>query len=79
MRRQKGWSDIFMLGGQARRITLHLPTWIYLHNFFDLFGLSGSDLAPQRQRNWWVSVILDGLSVFWPAAIMWVIINWTIL
>jgi ethanolamine phosphate phosphodiesterase len=79
MKRQKGWSYTFMLGGQARRITLRLPTWTSLHNLFDLFGLSGSDLVPRRRRNSWMLVILDGLSVFWPAAIVWVIINWTIL
>ena len=79
MRRQKGWSYTFMLGGQGRRITLRLPTWTSLHNLFDLFALSGSDLVPRRRRGRWMSVFLDGLSVFWPAAIVWVIINWTIL
>jgi hypothetical protein len=79
VRKQNRWSYTFMLGGRARRITLRLPTWTAVHNLVDLFGLSGSDLIPRRRRDRWTSVIQDALSVFWPAAIVWVIINWTIL
>jgi hypothetical protein len=78
-KRRIGWSYTFMLGGRVRRISLHLPTWTSVHNFVDFFGLSGSDLVPRRRKDRWTSVILDGLSVFWPAAIVWGIINWTIL
>jgi len=79
LRKRIGWSHTFMLGGRVRRISLQLPTWTSVHNFVDFFGLSGSDPVPQRRKDRWMSVILDGLSVFWPAAIVWVIINWTIL
>jgi len=79
-RRQKWfWSYTFTLKGRVRRITLRSPSWTSVYNFFDLFGLSGSDSFPGRRRDRWVSIILDILSVFWPAAIVWVIINWTIL
>ena len=79
VRRHNGWSYTFMLGGRARRIVLRLPTWNAVQNLVDLFGLSGSDFVPGRRRDRWMSVILDGLSVFWPAAIVWMIINWTLL
>ena len=79
VRRHTGWSYTFMLQGRPRRITLRLPTWTALHNCIDLLALSGSDLAPRRRKDRWITVILDTLSVFWPAAIVWVIINWTIL
>ena len=79
VRRPKDWSYTFMFKGRPRRITFRLPTWTALHNFFDLFALSGSGLVPRRRRDRWTTVILDALSVFWPAAIVWVIINWTIL
>ena len=79
LRRRKGWSYTFMFRGRPRRITLRLPTWTALNNFFDLFALSGSDLVPRRRKDRWMAVILDALSVFWPAAVVWVIINWTIL
>lgn len=76
------WTYTFMLGGRARRITLRLPSWTSLNNFFDLFGLSRPDplgIFPRRQKDRWMSVILDALNVFWPAATLWVIINWTML
>ncbi|KAF8806470.1 hypothetical protein BYT27DRAFT_7191027 [Phlegmacium glaucopus] len=83
LRRQKwSWSYTFTFKGRARRITLRLPSWTSVYNFFDLFGLSGSDsmgISPRRRRDRWMSVILDALSVLWPAVIVWVIINWTIL
>ena len=80
VKRRKGWSYTFVFKGRPRRITFHLPTWTALHNCFDLFALSGSDLvSPRRRRDRYITVILDALSVFWPAAIVWVIINWTIL
>ena len=79
VKRRKAWSYTFMFRGRLRRITFHLPTWTAMHNCFDLFALNGSDLVPRRRRDRWMTVILDVLSVFWPAVIVWVIINWTIL
>ena len=81
VKKQKwSWSYTFMLGGRTRRITLRTPSWSSVHNFFDLFGFGGSDpISPRRRRDRWMSVILDAFSVFWPAVIVWVIINWTIL
>lgn len=83
VRKQKwSWSYTSMLGGRTRRITFRLPSWASVHNFFDLFGLSGSDpvgISPRRRRHRWMSVTVDTLSVFWPAVIVWVIINWTLL
>jgi hypothetical protein len=79
-RSHKGWSYTFMYKGRPRRITFRLPTWTGLNNCVDLFELSGSSgLVPRRRRDRWMTVILDALSVFWPAGIVWVIINWTIL
>ena len=79
-RHKKVWSYTFVYKGRPRRITLRFPTWTAVHNCFDLFELSGSSgLVPRRRRDRWITVILDALSVFWPAAIVWLIINWTIL
>ena len=75
------WSYTFMFKGRMRRITLRLPSWTSVHDFFDFFEL-GSDpvgILPRRRRDRWMSVLLDALGVFWPAVIVWVIINWTIL
>ena len=79
VRRRKGWSYTFMYKGQPRRITVSLPTWTAFQNCFDLFAMSGSEFVPRKRRDRWMTVIMDTLSVFWPAAIVWVIINWTIL
>ena len=80
VRGHRGWSYTFMYKGRPRRITFRLPTWTALHDCFDLLELSGSSsLVPRRRKDRWTSVAVDVLSVFWPAAIVWVIINWTIL
>lgn len=76
------WSYTFVFRGRTRRITLRLPTWTSVHNFCDLFEWPGSNtvrIFPRRRRDRWMSVMLDALSIFWPATIVWVIINWTVL
>lgn len=76
------WSYTFVFRGRRRRISVGIPSWNALHNLLDLFGLgslSESHLGSRRHRLGVVmSVLLDTLSVFWPAMITWCIINWTI-
>ena len=80
VRKPRSWSYTFMFRGRPRKIIFRLPTWTAMYNCLDLLSLDGSSsLAPRRRRDRWLRVILDALSVFWPAAIVWVIINLTIL
>ncbi|KAF8161232.1 hypothetical protein B0H34DRAFT_796052 [Crassisporium funariophilum] len=78
------WSYSFALMGRRRRVTLRLPSWNSLHNLIDLFGFGGPrevgiNIVGRRRRDGWIVILLDTLSVFWPAVVVWVIINWTIL
>ncbi|KDR75748.1 hypothetical protein GALMADRAFT_248420 [Galerina marginata CBS 339.88] len=78
-RRGWSWSYAFVLRGRRRRISVGLPSWASIYNLLDLLGLSTEQSLAVRKRRGVRGVLLDTLSVFWPAAVVWLIINWTIL
>ena len=79
-RRGWSWSYTFVFRGRRRRLHLALPSWTALHNLLDLIGVSAEPRlgGPRTHRRGLNGLLLDTLSVFWPAAIAWFIINWTI-
>lgn len=58
-----------------------IPSWKSLRNLLDLFGFGAESTAfvPRRRRGGLKEIPMDALSIFWPAIIVWLIINWTIL
>ncbi|KAH9485010.1 hypothetical protein JR316_0001914 [Psilocybe cubensis] len=80
-KRKYHWSYTFVFKGRRRRISIGLPSWNSLHNFLDFFGFENlSNFGTGTHRGSGVAAVLvDILSVFWPAVVTWLIINWTIL
>ncbi|KAF8897093.1 hypothetical protein CPB84DRAFT_1781548 [Gymnopilus junonius] len=79
-RRGWSWSYTFVFRGRRRRMAVTLPSWTALHNLLDLIGLSTEPRlsGSRKRRGGLMGVLMDAISVFWPAAIAWFIINWTI-
>ncbi|PPQ93724.1 hypothetical protein CVT25_013063 [Psilocybe cyanescens] len=74
------WSYTFVFRGRRRRVAVGFPSWSSLHNFLDLLGFSNfSSLGTGRRGTGLPVFFMDTLSVFWPAVVTWLIINWTIL
>ena len=73
------WSYTFVYRGTRRRVSVGLPSWNSLRNLLDLFGFGAESAVPRRRRGGLKEIPMDALSIFWPAIIVWLIINWTIL
>lgn len=75
------WSYTFVYRGRRRRLYVGIPSWKSLRNLLDLFGFGAESTAfvPRRRRGGLKEIPMDALSIFWPAIIVWLIINWTIL
>lgn len=73
------WSYTFVYRGRRRRVSVGLPSWNSLRNLLDLFGFGAESAGPKRRRGGLKEMPMDALSIFWPAIIVWLIINWTIL
>jgi hypothetical protein len=75
------WSYTFVFQGRRRKVSVGLPSWNSLRNLVDLcgFGAGSNPVALKRRRGGLREMPMDILSVFWPAIIVWLIINWTIL
>lgn len=71
------WSYTFVLRGRRRSISLSVPAWSSLVNLLDFLGFSKETSFGGRRRQ--RSVPGAVLSVLWPAIVVWIIINWTIL
>lgn len=75
------WSYTFVYQGRRRRVSVGLPSWNSLRNLLDLFGFGAEStvFVPKRRRGGLKEMPMDALSIFWPAIIVWLIINITIL
>ncbi|KAF8967862.1 hypothetical protein BDZ97DRAFT_1801621 [Flammula alnicola] len=80
-KRAWSWSYTFVLKGRRRRLSLAVPSWTSLRNLWDFFGFGSEPSLRVRRRNrgGLMATLADALSVFWPAVVVWMIINWTVL
>lgn len=69
------WSYTFVLKGRRRRFSLSFPSWGALNNLLEFSGFSSATLATRRRRYGVIAFTLSVLSVIWPAAVVWAIIN----
>ncbi|KAF5322281.1 hypothetical protein D9619_001903 [Psilocybe cf. subviscida] len=72
------WSYSFVIRGRRRRLTLGLPSSAALGNLLDLVGV-GSMRSARLNRGGSAGMIIDVVSVFWPATVAWIVINWSAL
>lgn len=75
------WSYSFVVRGRRRRLTLGLPPFAAFNNLLDLVGVSaeGPLRSARRNRGGLAGMIIDVVSIFWPATMAWVVINWSAL
>jgi hypothetical protein len=72
------WSKTFMLGGKRRRILLSVPRlsawWSESLEFLEI--LRDVDRRTfLKRRGIFISTLLESISVFWPAGVVWLVIN----
>jgi len=75
------WSYTFVFQGRRRKVSVGLPSWNSLRNVMELFGFGTEPMVVglTRRRRGLREMPMDIISVFWPAIIVWLIINWTVL
>ncbi|KAF9451972.1 hypothetical protein P691DRAFT_661989 [Macrolepiota fuliginosa MF-IS2] len=74
-----GWSWTFVLKGRRRRITLRVPRlstcWSGCKDVVEVLRDADRRTLLRRRRGIFASTLIESISVFWPAGVVWLVIN----
>ncbi|KXN85336.1 hypothetical protein AN958_11436 [Leucoagaricus sp. SymC.cos] len=73
------WSKTFVLGGRRRVFRIHVPRmsawWVGFTEILEVLRDADQRTLLRRRRGIVASTLVESVSIFWPAGIVWLVIN----